>query len=234
MAAPLDHLPPETACPNACITPTGVPPVVVQSWAKKDFYWVRDRMGICAANDPGRTYHRAYSVTRRWRGHVGSELLIGVADSTASCTVLVLHIWTGDEQPVKALSLLELVEPHQCLRMVKLSFSISCKSRWNGRGTTIAIHIHCLKTQSPFSETKNIMIYTVASTVVTGHPLEGQLKNTSALRSARVHEWPQVMKGDLAWDSRTLPSENDTVLTLSVAEVEEVKAAVLHFNREST
>lgn len=61
-----------------------------------------------------------------------------------------------------------------------------------------------------------------------------QLKSTSALRSVRVHEWPRVMTGELAWDSSTRLSEQDTILTLTRDEVEEVKAALQHFNGEST
>jgi hypothetical protein len=63
---------------------------------------------------------------------------------------------------------------------------------------------------------------------VLGH----QSKNPSAHCTARVNEWPQIMRGDLAWDSQTLPSDEDTILSLTEDEVEEVKAAVQHFNRE--
>lgn len=63
--------------------------------------------------------------------------------------------------------------------------------------------------------------------------LDQQLKSICALRSARILEWPQSMRGHLAWDRSSLPSENSTVLTLTADEVEEVKGAVRHFNRES-
>lgn len=76
------------------------------------------------------------------------------------------------------------------------------------------------------------MIRAAVSTLVTDRlPLGQQLKSTSALRSVRVHEWPQVMRGDLAWDSSTLPEE-DTILTLAESEIAEVRVALQHFNRE--
>lgn len=40
------------------------------------------------------------------------------------------------------------------------------------------------------------------------------------------------MRGDLAWDKSTLLSVEDTVLTLNEVEIEEVKAALKHFNGE--
>ncbi len=73
----------------------------------------------------------------------------------------------------------------------------------------------------------------VSSLVTDRLHLDQQLKSTSALRSVRVHEWPRVMRGDLAWDSSTLWSEQDTILTLTKDEIEEVKAALQYFNGES-
>jgi hypothetical protein len=67
--------------------------------------------------------------------------------------------------------------------------------------------------------------------VVTECALPGEtIKTNLTLSTLRVKEWPQIMRGDLAWDHATLPSEEDTILTLNEAEVEEVRDAVNHFN----
>ena len=42
------------------------------------------------------------------------------------------------------------------------------------------------------------------------------------------------MRGNIAWDNSALPSEEETILTLTENEVEEVKCAVRHFNRKLT
>ncbi|KAB5551077.1 hypothetical protein GE09DRAFT_965280 [Coniochaeta sp. 2T2.1] len=56
-------------------------------------------------------------------------------------------------------------------------------------------------------------------------------KRTSTFRSPNVHEWPQVMRGDLAWDASALPSEEEMILTLTEDEIDEVKGAVQYFNQ---
>ena len=81
------------------------------------------------------------------------------------------------------------------------------------------------------------MAYTATSTVVTEAPVpqvNRQTKRTSTLRSPNVLEWPQVVRGNIAWDNSALPSEEETILTLTENEVEEVKCAVRHFNRKLT
>lgn len=52
------------------------------------------------------------------------------------------------------------------------------------------------------------------------------------LHATRVLEWPKVMRGGLAWDSSSLPSEEDIILTLTENDIVEVQAAVDFFNRE--
>jgi hypothetical protein len=74
---------------------------------------------------------------------------------------------------------------------------------------------------------------TVAPVTAKPLPLGRQLRITATSRSTRVHEWPQVMRGDLAWDQSSLPSEEDTILSLNTDEIAEVKAAVEYFNGES-
>jgi hypothetical protein len=55
------------------------------------------------------------------------------------------------------------------------------------------------------------------------------IKNTS-LHAAKVHEWPRVLGGDITWDHAALPSEDDSILTLSESDIAEVRAALDTFN----
>lgn len=45
-----------------------------------------------------------------------------------------------------------------------------------------------------------------------------------------TRQWPAQMEGDTCWDSSTFGGEEDFVLTLTDDEVDEVRAAVRHFN----
>ena len=79
------------------------------------------------------------------------------------------------------------------------------------------------------------MAIAAVSPVVTERPLCGQhVKTTYGPCSAKVREWPQVMRGGLAWGGDSLPSEEDTILNLTESEINEVKAAVEHFNGVSS
>jgi hypothetical protein len=57
-------------------------------------------------------------------------------------------------------------------------------------------------------------------------------KTTAGFGSAKTQEWPRVMESPLAWGATSMPAEDDYTLTLTQAEVDEVKAAVEHFNGE--
>lgn len=45
-----------------------------------------------------------------------------------------------------------------------------------------------------------------------------------------LRDWPAEMRGELVWDASTFTSADDYTLTMSKAEVEEVKTGLDHFN----
>ncbi|KAK0706127.1 hypothetical protein B0T26DRAFT_654883 [Lasiosphaeria miniovina] len=57
-----------------------------------------------------------------------------------------------------------------------------------------------------------------------------QLKTSTLSRVPNPQEWPEPMRGDLAWGPTSFASEHDYALTLNDDDVSEVRAALQHFN----
>ena len=64
-------------------------------------------------------------------------------------------------------------------------------------------------------------------------PARFHLKLKESVAGIRTQDWPRQLHGDLAWEPSQLADEDEYVLSLTEAELSEIRDALAYFNSKS-